>query len=119
VTLYGQVVRSTTRAGAVNRVRRLPGVSRVINNIEVLPLSRFDNDLRLATYRAIARTAGLDRYLRGTNPSIHIVVDRGRVTLEGMVANSSDRNLANLAARGVSGSFSVTNNLRVEGGNIG
>ena len=119
VTLYGQVVRSTTRSDAVNRVRRLAGVSRVINNIELLPLSRFDNNLRLATYRAIARTAGLDRYLRGTNPSIHIVVNRGRVTLEGMVANVSDRNLANLAARGVSGSFSVTNNLRVEGNNIG
>lgn len=119
VTLYGQVVRPTTRSDAANRVKRLEGVSQVINNISVLPLSRFDDDLRIRTFRAIARTGGLDRYLRGTNPSIHIVVDRGRITLEGVVSNSGDRNLANIAARGVSGSFSVTNNLRVEGENIG
>jgi BON domain len=119
VTLYGQVVRPTTRSDAANRVKRLEGVSQVINNISVLPLSRFDDDLRIKTFRAIARTGGLDRYLRGTNPSIHIVVDRGRITLEGVVSNSGDRNLANIAARGVSGSFSVTNNLRVEGENIG
>jgi BON domain len=119
VTLFGQVVRPTTRSDAANRVKRLEGVSQVINNIKVLPLSGFDNDLRIRTYRAIARTGGLDRYLRGTNPSIHIVVDRGRITLEGVVSNSGDRNLANVAARGVSGSFSVTNNLRVEGENIG
>ncbi len=119
VTLYGQVVRPTTRSDAANRVKRLAGVSQVINNIQVLPLSRFDDDLRIRTLRAIARTGGLDRYLRGTNPSIHIVVDRGRITLEGVVSNSGDRNLANVAARGVSGSFSVTNNLRVESENIG
>ena len=119
VTLYGQVVRPTTRSDAANRVKRLAGVERVVNNIQVLPLSRFDDDLRLATFRAIARTGGLDRYLRGANPSLHIVVDRGRVSLEGVVDNNGDRNLANIAARGVSGSFSVTNNLRVESGNIG
>jgi BON domain len=115
VTLYGQVVRPTTRSGAENRVKRLPGVSRVVNNIEVLPLSGFDDNIRVATYRSIARTGGLSRYLRGVNPSIHIVVDRGHVALEGVVANNSDRILANMAARQVSGTFSVTNNLRVEG----
>lgn len=119
VTLYGQVVRPTTRSDAANRVKRLAGVSQVVNNIQVLPLSRFDDDLRIRTLRALANTGGLSRYLRGTNPSIHIVVDRSRITLEGVVDNSGDRNLANLAARGVSGSFSVTNNLRVEGENIG
>jgi len=120
VTLYGQVVQPTTRSGAEKRVKNLAGVSRVINNIKVLPLSRFDDDIRVATYRSIARTAGLSRYLRGANPSLHIVVDRGQVTLEGVVANNSDKALANMAARAVGGTFGVTNNLRVEGeGNVG
>ena len=118
VTLYGQVVRPTTRSDAERRVKRLAGVSRVINNIKVLPLSGFDDNIRRATYRSLARTAGLYRYLQGTNPSIHIVVDRGHVTLEGVVSNSGDKTLANMAARQVPGAFSVTNNLKVEG-NVG
>jgi hyperosmotically inducible protein len=120
VTLYGQVVRPTTRSDAERRVKRLAGVSRVINNIKVLPLSGFDDNIRRATYRSLARTGGLYRYLQGTNPSIHIVVDNGHITLEGVVANRGDKTLANVAARQVSGAFSVTNNLRVESeGNIG
>jgi hyperosmotically inducible protein len=120
VTLYGEVVRPTTKSGAENRVKRLAGVSRVVNNIRVLPLSRFDDNIRSATYRSIAQMGGLYRYLQGANPSLHIVVDRGHVTLEGVVSSSSDRTLANMAARRVSGVFSVKNNLRVEGeGNIG
>jgi hyperosmotically inducible periplasmic protein len=119
VTLYGQVVRPTTKSDAEGRVKRLAGVSRVVNNIKVLPLSRFDDNIRSATYRSIARTGGLFRYLQGANPSLHIVVDNGHVTLEGVVANSGDRNLANIAARSVPGAFSVTNNLRVEGETIG
>ena len=115
VTLYGQVVRPTTRSDAEGRVKRIAGVRRVVNNIEVLPLSRFDDDIRRATYRSIARMGGLYRYLQGTNPSLHIVVNRGHVTLEGVVSGSGDRNLANMAARRVPGVFSVTNNLRVEG----
>jgi hyperosmotically inducible protein len=120
VTLYGQVVRPTTRSDAERRVKRLGGVSRVVNNIKVLPLSGFDDNIRRATYRSLARTAGLYRYLQGTNPSIHIVVDSGHVTLEGVVSNKGDRTLANVAARQVPGAFSVTNNLRVEGeGSVG
>jgi hyperosmotically inducible protein len=115
VTLYGEVVRPTTRSDAERRVKRLSGVARVVNNIQVLPLSGFDDNIRAATYRSLARTGGLYRYLQGANPSIHIVVNKGRVTLEGVVANKSDRALANIAARSVSGSFGVTNNLRVEG----
>jgi hyperosmotically inducible periplasmic protein len=114
VTLHGQVVRSSTRSDAARRVKRLSGVSRVVNNIKVLPLSRFDDDIRVATYRSIARMGGLSRYLRGTNPSLHIVVNNGHVTLEGVVSNNSDRDLANMAARRVSGVFSVTNNLRTD-----
>ena len=120
VTLYGEVVRPTTRSSAEKRVRQVSGVSRVVNNIEVLPLSGFDDQIRIATYRSLARTAGLNRYLQGANPSLHIVVNNGHVTLEGVVANSSDKTLANMAARQVTGTFSVTNNLRVEGqGKIG
>ena len=120
VTLYGQVVRPTTRSDAERRVKRLAGVSRVVNNIRVLPLSGFDDNIRRATYRSLARTGGLFRYLQGTNPSIHIVVDGGNITLEGVVSNTGDRTLANMAARQVPGAFSVTNNLRVEGeGDVG
>lgn len=114
VTLFGQVVRSSTRSDAVNRVKKLDGVSRVVNNIKVLPLSRFDDEIRAKTYRSIARMGGLYRYLQGGNPSLHIVVDNGHVTLEGVVANDSDRALANMAARQVSGVFSVKNNLRTD-----
>jgi hypothetical protein len=96
-------------------VKRIAGVTRVVNNIKVLPLSRFDDDIRRATYRSIARMGGLYRYLQGTNPSLHIVVDRGHVTLEGVVSGSGDRNLAYMAANRVPGVFSVKNNLRVEG----
>jgi len=115
VTLYGQVVRPTTRSDAERRVKRINGVTRVVNNIKVLPLSRFDDQIRVATYRSIANMGGLHRYLRGTNPSIHIVVDRGHVTLEGVVSGSGDRTLAYHAANRVPGVFSVRNNLRVEG----
>ena len=112
VTLYGKVVRPTTKSDAEHRIARLAGINRVINKIEVLPMSSFDDSLR--TYLAVFGTAGLSRYAMGANPSIHIVVDRGHVTLEGVVANQADAQLAYMAARGVPGAFSVTNNLRVE-----
>jgi hyperosmotically inducible protein len=115
VTLYGQVVRPSTRSEAERRVRKIAGVTRVVNNIKVLPLSPFDDRIRSATYRSIAQMGSLYRYLRGTNPSLHIVVDGGHVTLEGVVSGSGDRNLAYIAANRVPGVFSVTNNLRVEG----
>jgi len=115
VTLYGQVVRPSTRSDAERRVKKIAGVTRVVNNIKVLPLSGFDDRIRVATYRSIANMGGLHRYLRGTNPSLHIVVDGGHVTLEGVVSGSGDRTLAYHAANSVPGVFSVTNNLRVEG----
>lgn len=115
VTLYGQAVRASTSSDAEGRVKRIAGVTRVVNNIKVLPLSRIDDSIRARTYRSIAQMGGLYRYLQGANPSLHIVVDRGRVTLEGVVSGSGDRNLAYIAANRVPGVFSVTNNLRVEG----
>ncbi|HEX5733771.1 MAG TPA: BON domain-containing protein [Blastocatellia bacterium] len=114
VTLYGQVVRPSTRKDAERRVSKIEGIERVINNIEVLPLSAFDDRIRVRTLRAVARTGGLFRYFQGANPSIHIIVNRGRVTLEGVVSGKMDSRLAYIAARGVPEVFSVTNNLRVE-----
>jgi hyperosmotically inducible periplasmic protein len=117
VTLYGQVVQASTRKDAERRVSKLAGVSRVVNQIEVLPLSSFDDSIRARTYRALfGWNSPLFRYGRGTNPSIHIVVDGGHVSLEGVVSNEADRNLANMLANGVPGVFSVKNNLQVENG---
>jgi len=114
VTLYGQVVRPVTRSDAEHRVARIAGVDHVINQIEVLPLSSFDDSIRIRTYHAVFRTDSLYRYAMGANPSIHIIVDHGHVTLEGVVANKMDRQLAYIAANRVPGVFSVTNNLRLE-----
>jgi hyperosmotically inducible periplasmic protein len=117
VTLYGQVVRPTTRKDAARNVSRIQGVSRVINKIEVLPLSGFDDSIRARTYRTVFRSGSLYRYAMGSNPSIHIIVNRGNVSLEGVVGNRGDSQLAYMAARSVPGVFSVTNNLQVEGEN--
>lgn len=115
VTLYGHVVRPTTRSDAARRVARIPGIARVVNQIEVLPLSSFDDEIRERIYYSVFNTGGLYRYAMGSNPSIHIIVNRGHVTLEGVVANKMDKQLAYMAANSVS-SFSVTNNLRAERG---
>jgi hyperosmotically inducible protein len=114
VTLYGQVVRPTTRKDAERSVERIAGVENVVNKIEVLPLSGFDDRIRIATYRAIYRQPGLDRLSLQAVPPIHIIVNRGHVTLEGVVANKSDAARAYIAANGVPGVFSVTNNLQIE-----
>ncbi|HEV7681515.1 MAG TPA: BON domain-containing protein [Pyrinomonadaceae bacterium] len=114
VTLSGQVTRPTTRSDAGRRVAKIAGVQKVVNNIEVLPLSSFDDSIRLRTYRAVFNAAGLYRYGMGANPSIHIIVNRGQLTLEGVVSNKMDKQLAYMAASRVFGAFSVTNNLRVE-----
>jgi len=115
VTLSGQVVQPSTRKDAERRVRKLAGVERVVNNIEVLPLSGFDDSIRANTYRALLGwNSPLFRYGRGVNPSVHIVVSGGHVTLEGVVANEGDRRLAYVLANSVPGVFSVTNNLRAE-----
>lgn len=114
VTLAGQVVRPTTKSDAEARVRRIAGVTRVVNNIEVLPLSSFDDQIRWQAARTIFNTGGLYRYAGGANPSIHIVVKNGHLTLEGVVASDFDRQIARTAALNVPGVFSVTNNLRTD-----
>jgi hyperosmotically inducible protein len=114
VTLMGEVTRPTLRSDAENVVKRLEGVRSVTNNIEVLPLSPMDNQIRLATYRSIYGFGPLQRYAMGAVPSIHIIVKNGNVTLTGVVANEGDKNIANIRANGVSGVFSVKNELKVE-----
>jgi hyperosmotically inducible protein len=114
VTLYGQVVRPSTRQDAARRVAKLPGVTQVVNKIEVLPLSSFDDSIRVRAYRTIFNTAGLYRYAMGGNPALHIVVNNGHLTLEGVVASEGDKRFAYMAASQVPGVFSVTNNLRTD-----
>ena len=114
VTLMGQVTRPTLKSGAERVVKNLEGVKSVENKIEVLPVSSHDDDIRRATYRAIYGHTALNRYqLRAVSP-IHIIVNKGNVTLEGVVANEGDKNIAGIQAKGVSGVFSVTNNLRLD-----
>ena len=114
VTLMGSVTRPTLKSSAENVVKRIEGVSEVDNQIKVLPLSGQDDAIRHATYRAIYGHTALNRYAWRAVPPIHIIVENGHVTLEGVVANDSDKAIAYAQARGVPGVFSVTNNLRVE-----
>jgi len=114
VTLFGDVTRPTLKSDAENVVKRIEGVDRVVNNINVLPPSPQDDQIRMATYRAIYGFPSLNRYALSAVPSIHIIVSGGRVTLTGVVANEGDKNTAGIQANGVPGVFSVTNNLRVE-----
>ena len=115
VVLRGYVVRATTRSGAEAAVRRIEGVTGVTNEIVVLPPSPQDQRLRIAVYRALYNTnSPLFRYAIRSTPSIHIIVKNGHVTLEGVVANKGDYDMANIRANGVPGVFSVTNDLRVE-----
>jgi hyperosmotically inducible protein len=116
VVLRGQVVRPTTKSDAEARVRDIEGVTKVVNEIEVLPLSPQDDRLRAALYRAIYDWDGpLFRYATQAVPPIHIIVKNGRAVLKGVVASKSDADLAYLKARGVSGLFDVKNELQVEG----
>jgi hyperosmotically inducible protein len=115
VTLFGQVTRPTLKSDAENVVKKIEGVERVNNEIQVLPLSPNDDQIRMAVYRAIyGHNALSTRYGFAAVPSIHIIVNNGQVTLEGVVANEADKNIANIQANSVPGVFSVTNNLRVE-----
>jgi hyperosmotically inducible protein len=113
VTLMGAVTQPVVKDDAERSVKHLAGVTQVINNIRVLPLSTFDNRIRMAEYRSIYGFGGLYRYGLGTQPSIHIIVDNGHVTLVGVVDNQADKNTANIRANTVPGVFSVTNDLRV------
>ncbi len=114
VTLLGQVVNPTLKSDAGNAVKGIEGVERVVNNIEVLPNSPNDDRIRRATYRAIYGNPQLSQYQLRAVPPIHIIVKNGNITLEGAVATEMDKTVAGIKANGVSGAFSVTNNLAVD-----
>ncbi|HTE87904.1 MAG TPA: BON domain-containing protein [Terriglobales bacterium] len=114
VTLLGQVSRPTLKSDAENVVKRIEGVERVDNQIKVLPLSPNDDRIRRAVYRAIYGNEVLSQYALRAVPPIHIIVENGNVTLEGVVARQMDKQIAEMQAKSVPGVFSVTDNLRVE-----
>lgn len=117
VTLVGDVTNPVLKSDAENAVKRIEGVTQVINQINVLPLSPMDAQIRLAEFRAIYGDPTIgDRYGHRALPSIHIIVNNGHVRLEGVVANQSDKNLINIRANGVPNVFSVQNELQVVGG---
>lgn len=115
VTLTGQVTsqHGVTKDDAEHFVNSVPGVTKVINNIEVLPPSPFDDQIRRAEYRAVFSKGDLGRYTMGAIPQVHIIVKGGHVSLEGTVMNEMDKNIAGIAANTVPGVFSVENNLRI------
>ncbi len=113
VTLLGAVTRPVLKSDAENVVKHIEGVSRVVNQIDVLPPSPMDDRIRRALFHAIYGDPALEKYDLGVQKPIRIIVKNGQVSLEGVVDNQADKNLAGLRANGVSGVFSVTNNLRV------
>jgi hyperosmotically inducible periplasmic protein len=113
VTLSGQVIRPTLKTDAERVVKAIEGVEKVDNQIEVLPVSPNDDRLRIRAFRAIYGYSALHRYALPVIKPIRIIVKNGHITLEGVVVSEADKNLVNMRARGVSGSFSVTNNLIV------
>src|ERR1700740_1721235 len=113
VTLEGQVTRPTLKSDAENVVKSIEGVRSVTNNIDVLPPSPIDDQLRRALYRTIYGDPSLSKYSWSAVPSIHIIVKSGHVTLVGVVDNETDKNLAEVRAKTVPNVFSVTNNLQV------
>ena len=116
VTLSGQVIsqHGVTHDDAEKFVRSIPGVTKVINNIEILPPSPFDDSIRRAEFRTVFSQGDLGRYTMGAIPQVHIVVKNGHVSLEGVVMNQMDKNMAGIFANSVPGVFSVENNLRVQ-----
>jgi hyperosmotically inducible protein len=113
VTLLGDVVRPVTKSDAEGAVKHIEGVDQVLNQINVLPPSPMDDRLRIRLFRAIYGYPALQKYELGVQKPIRIIVQNGRVRLEGVVDNEADKNLAGIRANGVSGTFQVTNNLQV------
>jgi hyperosmotically inducible protein len=115
ITLRGEVTRPTTKSDAEFRAKKVEGVSKVVNEIEVLPISPSDDAIRIAMYRAMFNYGSpLFRYATLAVPPIHIIVKNGRVTLKGYVASDMDKQIAYTAARNVSGVFEVNNELMVD-----
>jgi hyperosmotically inducible protein len=113
VTLAGKVTMPFKRDDIARRVAKVPGITRVENRITVLPVSSFDDDLRYAIARAIYGNSAFWPYASMSNPPIHIVVERGRVTLTGVVNSEVDRMLARSLASSF-GAFSVMSDLKTD-----
>jgi len=113
VTLLGQVTNPVLKSDAESAVKKIEGVEKVDNQIEVLPLSPMDDRLRRSLYQAIYEYPPLQRYSMPVLKPIRIIVKNGHVTLEGVVDSEADKNIAGIRAKGVPGAFSVTNNLVV------
>jgi hyperosmotically inducible protein len=111
VTLTGKVTLPFKATDIEKRVGKIAGVTAVRNRIETLPVSQMDNRLRLGIARALYANPALQMYGLGANPSIHVIVERGRVTLDGVVNNESDKTIAMMVARQFN-TFGVTNQLR-------
>src|SRR5664279_3276484 len=111
VTLSGFVTgeHAGTKSDVENVVKHIEGVDKVINNIQVLPPSPLDTQVREQAYAALNRTGGLSRYFWEAAPSIHIIVKNQRITLAGFVSSEGDKNMATLAVNGIPGVFEVTN----------
>ena len=115
VELSGAVTQPFKKSDIEHLVKRIPGVTSVTDNIEVLPLSQMDDRLRVQLARAIFGDPSLSRYAAGAIPSIHIIVDNGHVTLTGVVMNAMDKKIAGMRANAAGLSFgSVVNNLQIE-----
>ena len=116
VTLMGQVTRPDIKDDAAKAVKGIEGVESVDNQIEVLPLSPMDDQIRRAEFQSIYSFPALQRYADMAVASIHIIVANGRVTLEGVVNSEADKDAAGIRANSVPNVFAVTNNLRVQKG---
>jgi hyperosmotically inducible periplasmic protein len=115
VELLGAVNQPFKKSDLQHIVQRVPGVTSVTNELKVLPLSNFDDRLRLQVARSIYGYPALTRYAFGAVPPIHIIVDNGRVTLTGVVANDMDKQIAGMRASAAGLSFgAIENNLQVE-----
>ena len=114
VTLIGQVVNPITKDDAARAVRGIEGVTHVNNQIEVLPVSPMDAQIRRAEFRAVYSSPGFEKYAIQAVPPIHIIVKNGNVTLVGVVQNQMDKTLAGTRANTVPNVFHVTNDLQVE-----
>ncbi|MGD0932480.1 MAG: BON domain-containing protein [Candidatus Korobacteraceae bacterium] len=113
VILTGEVTNPSLKPDAERAVKKVEGVDKVVNNIEILPPSPIDQQIRERVRKTIYSYGPLFKYSRDPNPPIRIIVKNSRVTLEGVVDSEGDKNLCTLRVNQISSVLSVTNNLRV------
>ncbi len=119
VTLGGHVYWPPDMQAAVADAEYFPGVKDVVNNIQVDPVSPFDDQIRIAVARAIYAYPALNQYAIDPAKPIRITVINGHVTLSGVVDSKMDKEMAGIRANGVPNVFSVTNDLEVAGQQTG